>query len=280
MNSEPPIGDDLQRMLVTMKQNVLERAAPRRRRTRRTGIVLTVIALLAVGTAGGGVALGLIPTAPSPAPEPTASATSAPSRTVTPSSAPVVDDPTPIPTPTPTAPPYAAADWSTWTVSADGVGPATLGSPAGADDAALRAGFTPAAPLVDDTGTVIYPYGCPNTDARIWEGTGGARVVELTTGGTVGTVIIELQGQDGAPARQLGPTTGEGVGLGSTLDELRAAYPDLAQTRQGAVGGTLDTTWAIASGDRYIVFQVADGVERVSRVTVSSTSEPVIDYCS
>ncbi|MBT1630774.1 hypothetical protein [Curtobacterium flaccumfaciens] len=276
MNSEPPIGDDLQRMLVSMKQNVLERAEPRKRRGRRTGIVITVIALLAVGTAGGGVALGLIPTSPTE-PEPTPSATSQPSQTVTPSSAPVVGEPTP--TPTPTAPPYSATDWSTWTISADAVGPATLGSPAGADDAALRAAFSPAPPLIDDKGTVIYPFGCPNTNSRIWDGPGGERVVEVVAGGTVGTVVIQ-QGQDAAPGQQVGPKTLEGVGLGSTLAEVRGAYPDLVQTRTDAAGGTRDTFWAVRSGERYIVFQVGEGSGRVATVFVSGTSEPVADYCS
>ncbi|OII05905.1 hypothetical protein [Curtobacterium sp. MCBA15_005] len=276
MNSEPPIGDDLQRMLVSMKQNVLERAEPRKRRGRRTGIVITVIALLAVGTAGGGVALGLIPTSPTE-PEPTPSATSQPSQTVTPSSAPVVGEPTP--TPTPTAPPYSATDWSTWTISADAVGPATLGSPAGADDAALRAAFSPAPPLIDDKGTVIYPFGCPNTNSRIWDGPGGERVVEVVAGGTVGTVVIQ-QGQDAAPGQQVGPKTLEGVGLGSTLAEVRGAYPDLVQTRTDAAGGTRDTFWAVRSGERYIVFQVGEGSGRVATVFVAGTGEPVADYCS
>ena len=278
MNSEPPIGDDLQRMLVSMKQNVLERAEPRKRRGRRTGIVIAVIALLAVGTAGGGVALGLIPTSPAAAPAPTPTATSEPSQTVTPSSAPVVDAPTPIPTPTPTRPTYSAADWSTWTISPDAVGPATLGSPTGADDAALRTGFAPAPPLLDDKGNVIYPYGCPNPDSRIWDGPGGARVVEVVDGGAVGTVIIG-QGE-GAPPQLVGPTTVEGIGLGSTLDDVKAAYPDLVQTRKDPAGGIRDTFWAVQSGDRWFVFQIPDGGDRVATVYVGNSSEPQDDYCS
>ncbi|WIB77812.1 hypothetical protein DEJ28_01575 [Curtobacterium sp. MCPF17_002] len=280
MNSEPPIGDDLQRMLVSMKQNVLKRAESRRHRGRRTGIVIAVIALLAVGTAGGGVALGLIPTSPTAAPESSPSATREPTSAVTPSSAPVVDAPTPVltPTPTVTAPPYSAADWSTWTISADAVGPATLGSLTGADDAALRAGFAPAPPRVDDKGAVIYPYGCPNPNARIWDGPGGENVVEIVAGDAVGSVII---GQENGPPGQLvGPRTFDGIGLGSTLDEVKAAYPDLVQTRKDPVGGTRDTFWAVHSGERYIVFQVPYEGDRVATVYVGSTSEPEDDYCS
>jgi len=111
MNTEPPEGDDLQRMLVSMKQNVLERATPRPKRRRfRPGIALGVVGLLAIGTATGAVALSLsqqetpvaAPTT-SRAPEPAPSAT-------TPSSAPITQRPTPRPTPTPTTTAASGAD--------------------------------------------------------------------------------------------------------------------------------------------------------------------------
>ena len=99
MNTEPPEGDDLQRMLVSMKQHVLERATPRPARRRgRSGIVVGVVALLALGTATGAIALTLTQqdrpdAAPAqtkqPEPEPSAS---------TPVSAPITGRPTPTPT--------------------------------------------------------------------------------------------------------------------------------------------------------------------------------------
>lgn len=274
MRSEPPVGDDLQRMLVSMKQNVLERAEPRKRRGRRTGVAIAVVALLAIGAAGGGVALGLIPTAPEAAPVTTPSPTE-PTRTVTPSSAPVVI----TPAPTPTTPPYSATDWSTWTITADGIGPATIGSATGTDDAALREGLTPAPPLVDDTGTVIYQWGCANPNARIWERSDG-KVVEIVGDGVVQTVVISGPSDSTATQPAVGPKTLAGIGLGSTLDEIRAAYPNVVQTRTDAAGGTGDTFWAVPDGGRFIVFQIpADGTS-VSRVYVSATDEPAYDYCS
>ena len=274
MRSEPPVGDDLQRLLVVMKQNVLERAEPRKRRSRRTWMVFGVVALLALGTAGGGVALGLIPTTTTAAPAPSASAPAEPEPVVTPSSAPVVDSPTPKPAPTPTAPPYSPTDWSTWTISADGVGPAVLGSATGADDAGLAQGLTHAAPYVDENGAVISEFGCPNPDARIWERAGGGRVVEIVSGGTVQTVVVEGgTGQDG-------PRTDRGIGPGSTLAGLRQAYPDAVQTRTDAPGGSSASFWAVRSGARYIVFQVPEGDTRIATVTVSSSTEPPYDYCS
>jgi hypothetical protein len=110
MNTEPPEGDDLQRMLVSMKQNVLERATPRPKRRRfRPGIALGVIGLLAIGTATGAVALSLSQQeSPVAAPTRTQQPEPSPSAT-TPTSAPITQRPTPRPTmspsPTPTAEP-------------------------------------------------------------------------------------------------------------------------------------------------------------------------------
>jgi hypothetical protein len=63
MNTEPPMGDDLNRMLVSMKQNVLERTAgqPPRRAPRHVGVIIGLVALIGLGSASGAVALGLVP---------------------------------------------------------------------------------------------------------------------------------------------------------------------------------------------------------------------------
>lgn len=100
MNTEPPEGDELQRMLVSMKQNVLERATPRPKRRRvRPGIAIGVVGLLAIGTATGAVALSLAQQdEPTAAPTQTQQPGPAPAAT-TPTSAPITATPTPRPTP-------------------------------------------------------------------------------------------------------------------------------------------------------------------------------------
>ncbi|MBF4604988.1 hypothetical protein [Curtobacterium sp. VKM Ac-2884] len=102
MNTEPPEGDDLQRMLVSMKQHVLERATPRPKRRRgRSGVVIGVVALLAVGTATGAVALTLSQQ-DTPVAAPTQTQAPEPSPTATtPSSAPITGTPRPTATSTP-----------------------------------------------------------------------------------------------------------------------------------------------------------------------------------
>jgi hypothetical protein len=104
MNTEPPQGDELQRMLVSMKQNVLERATPRPKRRRgRSGVVVGVVALLALGTATGAVALTLSQQDADPVAAPTQTQQPEPSPSATtPSSAPITGAPIPRPTPTPT----------------------------------------------------------------------------------------------------------------------------------------------------------------------------------
>jgi hypothetical protein len=107
MNSEPPTGDELDSMLVTMKQNVLERTteSPRRKRNRNLGLGLGLAALLAIGGGSGALALGMLPSpfqasapatptsTPTPTPTVTPTATSRPTPTVAPVVAPVPSAP-------------------------------------------------------------------------------------------------------------------------------------------------------------------------------------------
>jgi hypothetical protein len=100
MRTEPPAGDELARMLVTMKRNVLEEASrdpvPARRRARNRAIVTSTAILLTLGLgAGAAIAAGMIgEDEPGSASHPTAT---------------VAAPPAPAPTPTPfgieTAPP-------------------------------------------------------------------------------------------------------------------------------------------------------------------------------
>ncbi|MBA8989621.1 hypothetical protein FHW23_000853 [Curtobacterium pusillum] len=137
MNTEPPEGDDLQRLLVSMKQNVLERATPRPKRRRfRPGIAIGVVGLLAIGTATGAVALSLSQhDEPVAAPTRTQQPEPAPSAT-TPTSAPITATPTATPTPTPT--------WNTTAVL-----PTTCRGTVPADDYARLFGDVPVTEITE-----------------------------------------------------------------------------------------------------------------------------------
>ncbi|MDQ0893543.1 hypothetical protein [Agromyces ramosus] len=101
MRSEPPTGDELTRLLVTMKGNVLAQVAQEATSAKRStltdrviAIALGVALLLGIG-AGAAFAFGIVPPLAAP---PTATSAAAPTPTPTPK-------PTPTLTPTPTQAP-------------------------------------------------------------------------------------------------------------------------------------------------------------------------------
>ncbi len=257
MDSEPPKGDDLQRLLVTMKQDVLARATPRRGpRRRRTGIAIGVVAALLLGAAGGSVALGLIPGQDDRAAPPAATATPDPTPTRTPDGAPVVDSP-PTPTPTSTRPPYAVDDPRTWTISGSEVGPVALGGAVAAETDDLSAAFT-------------GDSNCPNPDVSWWTADGRTPIIVVGQDGVVTGIAVGDFSAD-----QPGPTTAEGLGVGSTLAELRAAYPDLTQ-----VTGTDGTpAWTIVRQGRHITFSMRRDTTVTGSVWVSDEAQEPSEFC-
>jgi len=61
MNTEPPTGDEMQKLLVSLKRAVLEQAPEKRRRHRRTiGIVVGIVGALTIASASGALALGAL----------------------------------------------------------------------------------------------------------------------------------------------------------------------------------------------------------------------------
>jgi hypothetical protein len=111
MRTEPPTGDELTRLLVSMKQNVLERAARDRpaaaqrpqRNDRAIGIMLGVAILLGLG-AGGALALGLVTPPFGVVSEATPTPTPTPTPRPTHGYAVETAEPTPTPAPAPVDP--------------------------------------------------------------------------------------------------------------------------------------------------------------------------------
>jgi hypothetical protein len=276
MNTEPPTGDDLQRMLVTMKQSVLDRAEDRkpapRRRGRRTGIAIGVIALLGLGATGGGVALGMIPQpfAAAPAPTTTPSPTE-PAAPSTPAAAPVQETPDPVPTATttPTKGAFALDDPSTWTISGSEVGPVAIGGEltAETDDLAAAYRLLPKLP------------GCVVTDTWARDGAGTIQLgwQSDTSGRTVSLVVLAAEG-GATPTEPLpGPTTAAGIGLGSTLDDLRAAYPTMVSVMPEISGP--GSIWEVSLPDGVLRFQLGTDGEHVNAVFVTTDPNEPIGLC-
>ena len=158
----------------------------------------------------------------------------------------VSSPPTPTPTgtlssPTPVAPPAQdPTDPTTWVVSQSGMGPLTIGMPFTAAIAAV-----PEAQAACENAYFISP----DTLFFARWGAGADDPLDVVTW-----------------ARAEGPRTAEGIGIGSSPDEVRAAYPDAAEVqRQGAY---------LQSGA--VFFRIETGV--VDEIGVTSRDIPW-EYC-
>ncbi|MGW8432877.1 hypothetical protein ACWGJ9_17465 [Curtobacterium citreum] len=264
MNTEPPVGDDLERMLVAMKQNVLERTpdqAPRRRHGagRRAGMVIGVVALLGIGATSGAVALGMVPRAFVAGPAPIATVTPEPAVTSVPSSAPVVQSPPP--TSTPTRPPYRQTDPSTWTISGSEIGPVALGGTVAGETDDLRGPFSLLPSPAD---------GCVADNT--WVSPDGVQVqVVADDSGSVSTVEVTSTATSTPTAPVAGPTTAAGIGVGSSAEELHAAYPDLVNDSPGTTGDW--SMWSVAVDRGTVRFQIGTG-GHVGAVWIGDVNRP------
>lgn len=180
-----------------------QRGAREARRPPATRWVTAVAAFVLVGGAVAtvtAVALNrdaLVAGTPTPSPTITAS----PTPTPTP-------PPFPSPTPTPTAPAPDPADPTTWIVSQAGMGPLVIGMP-------FRDAIA-AVPQAQDACGHAYSIRPDRLFFASWNG-GPDDPLNVATW-----------------SRADGPRTAEGIGIGSTPDEVRAAYPDAVEvTRQG-----------------------------------------------
>ena len=287
MRTEPPTGDELTRLLTTMKGEVLRMAAAEppapepllsRARRRVLGVLAAVVSVVLVGGAGAALALGVIPGVGAPAPVATASATPAPGPTATMEPPPVVE-PAPAPvTPEPVA--VDPLDPGTWTIGYDEVAGLRLGD--------SLASFASAAGLVP----VDSPIDCPDGYYTVPNFEEGSLIVdvylaELEADGTdvpdpvFSLATVSTPGVADAPLEG-SPSTPEGIRLGSSEAELLAAYPGIVVTHSRYDEQEGFTTYVSGPVDgRYLVFQVgtSEAGTKAVRLIRSSTQDSVIDVC-
>ncbi|WP_166806182.1 hypothetical protein [Cryobacterium cheniae] len=174
--------------------------------------------------------------------------------------------PSPTPTPTPTAAPTPTVDPanpSSWLITFDGVGPLTFGGQIAEETADMTA--------FADTSNDVCPVKMFAMDGvpGIWVRPAADGAIELITLGaeTFGTPVADVEAGS--------PKTEAGIGIGATLQQLEAAYPEVSET---GTYGDLQTYYGISSDTgRWIVFTIRDGV--VDAIGVSS--EPILpsEYC-
>lgn len=262
-------------MLVAMKQTVLTRAAEarpqRRRRGRRAGIVIGVIAVLGLGATGGGVALGMIPQPFAAAPAPTAAPSRTPSAAPsTPAAAPVQETPEPAPTPTSTRRPFAIDDPSTWTISGNELGPIALGGQFDAETAVLHDGGRAASEHEP----------CPAMISGTWKLDGTDSVeVRADVDGVIRAVRLRptVPSDDAPVLRPDSPRTAQGVTLGSTLTELRSVYPDIHPVDPGATAEW--SFWETDGAAGPMTFGLALDGETVNLIDIGNESDIRVPDC-
>ncbi|GAA1782241.1 hypothetical protein [Agromyces lapidis] len=195
----------------------------RSRRFARSSIALGIaaIAMFALsGCAAPGEAASEEPTNPAPSAEPTVIGT---------------------PSATPSAAPVDPADVTTWTITTGGMGPIQRGAPAEATLAGLTAFET------DEY--------CPGRIALSADG--AATLLVIHPEGVDEVSAVWANGRpDADGVLPASPATEAGIELGSTMDELTAAYPELEPTNQPAAESFGYAVGDDASG--YVNFLVED----------------------
>lgn len=163
--------------------------------------------------------------------------------------------------PTPPAPAIDLADPSSWIIDFSGVGPLTIGGSLAEQRQSMTA-FT-------DSSGPECPVGMFDLidSPVIWVHPGNDDSIDVIA---LGVKVFRPQIGDVSAGS---PKTAEGIGVGATVDALRAAYPTLEET--GSISAW--THFAVAGSPNWIVFSVLDGV--VDAITVGPNSVPPSEFC-
>lgn len=218
----------------------MSETAVRRTMARRPTVVLGAM-LMSVTIAG-------CATATTPADPTTSSVPSTP-----------VETPTANETPTPT-PTVDAGDVSTWVVSETGMGPIELGT--GFDEARAE---VPAWTVEDACSWTAF-----------WNDQEGSLTAYLAEDSEArdGVTTIDVAALTDTVEPSDAPRTAEGVGVGSTRDDVEQAYPDAVE-QTATIGGA---SLLRVQGTIFFTFQ--PGSETVDAITVTSLDEPPYEVCA
>lgn len=248
-----------------------------RSRGRVVAIAIALVSLLVVGSAGVALAAGIIPNPfdapPVPAPTVTVTVTATPSSTPTPTPTPT----TPAPAPEPVVDPL---DTGTWILDYDRAGDLAVGDPI--VPFAIAAGLEPN-PSPRDCPSGYYQIGSfdeGNLDINVALVQLDAKVVPiddpLLTHAEFSTRTIPE-----APLAD-SPSTPAGIRIGSSEQDLLAAYPGIVMTFSRYDDTIGAATYAAGPLDgRYLVFQVGTspgGARNVFRME-SSVNDTTFDIC-
>lgn len=200
------------------------------------------------------IALGASGCAGSPEPVPTATVT------VTATAAPATPTPTAEPTTDPDPDAYVADDPATWVISYAGIGPLDLDSSLGTIQTRM--------PVAVQT--------CrPGVDTYSLDGLGLTAVTGIDESDPAAPIqVVRLLPLDAWSPGSPAPLTEKGIGLGSTVTELQAAYPEL----DSSVGMNKMTIYQIAADGRTINFEDY-GSGEIKAISVVVGTSVASEYC-
>ncbi|GAB3580641.1 hypothetical protein GCM10027406_20490 [Leifsonia lichenia] len=168
--------------------------------------------------------------------------------------------------------PVDPANVSAWLVTWAGMGPLTIGGDVTAQTSAIP-GF---AKTIDQDGCVGHELAIAQTGTTQ---DGAQPTVTAVAKDGSATTAVRIQVADASDLGQAvspTPKTSAGIGLGSTLDALRKAYPDLE--RSNSVSGG-QRAYALGDGNgRYVDF-VVNGDEFVTAIVVGGDDRVSSDLC-
>ncbi|MFK3679454.1 hypothetical protein ACI2IP_17165 [Microbacterium sp. NPDC090218] len=174
--------------------------------------------------------------------------------------------PTATPTSTPEPPAEDPTDPSTWIIDEDGVGPIDVGGDFAATLGVLGENWK------NDTATCSWMASWTAPDNGY-----GMYFVRGTESDAAPIREVSVYSAAEAPVAVTGPATVEGLGIGSTVAEVLAAYPD-AQEGTPTIGSG---TWLMLPGDAdaHVFFEFREGGDAAWDVTVTTGAEPSYEVC-